>query len=106
MVKSKLKKGDTVAVLTGKDRGKKGKILHVMPQRGTALVERVNLMKNFDRRTRADQPGGIIEREAPIAMDKLALICPRCGRPTRVGMHLADGAKQRVCKRCREVIVG
>lgn len=106
-MKHKLKKGDTVAVLAGKDRGKKGKILRMHPERGTALVERVNLAKHFDRRTRADQPGGIIEREVPIPVAKLALVCPRCAKPTRVGIReTAQGARQRVCKRCQEVIVG
>lgn len=102
---ARLRKGDLVAVLSGKDRGKKGKLLQVWPERQVALVERVNLMKHFERRTRADQPGGIIERETPMALSKLALICPRCGKPTRVGMRLtADGGKQRTCKRCQEVI--
>jgi len=104
---NRIRKGDTVEILSGKDRGKRGKILAVIPQRGTALVERLNLAKHFDRRTRADQPGGIIEREAPIRMDKLALACPRCGKATRVGFKLTHTAgsasvKQRVCNRCHD----
>jgi len=101
---ARLKKGDMVAVRSGKDRGKRGKILKVFPGRQAALVERINLVKHFERRTQANQPGGIIEKESPIAFDKLALVCPRCNRPTRVGSHLTDGAKHRICKRCREVI--
>ncbi len=105
MATLKLKKGDTVTVLSGKDRGKKGKILRVDPNRGVALVERLNLRKHFDRRTRADQPGGIIERESPMALGKLALVCPRCSKPTRVGMRVTEQTKQRVCKQCGEAIV-
>ena len=96
-----------VAVLAGKDRGKRGKILHVMPDHGTALVERLNLAKHFERRTQQNQAGGIIEREAPIRMEKLAAVCPRCDRPVRVGWAVsADGTKQRVCRRCKEVLGG
>ena len=104
---SKLKTGDTGQVLGGKDRGKRGKVLHVYPQQQEALVERLNLAKHFDRRTRADQPGGIIEREVPLAIAKLAVVCPRCSKPTRVGFRVeqgqaAAGAKQRLCRQCHE----
>jgi len=103
----RLKKGDTVAVLGGRDRGKRGKILRVMPERGTALVERLNLVKHFERRTQQNQAGGIIEREAPLALGKLAVVCPRCDRPVRVGFTVApDGTKQRICRRCREALGG
>ena len=102
---TRLKKGDTVCVLTGKDRGKKGKILQIVREGEAALVERINLMKHFERRTRQDQPGGIIEREAPLALAKLALVCPRCSKPTRIGMRISDGgAKQRICRRCQEAL--
>ena len=104
---ARLKKGDTVVALSGKDRGKRGKIVRMFPERRVALVERLNLVKHFERRTQADQPGGIIEREAPMALGKLALVCPRCDRPTRVGFRVnAEVAKQRICRRCREVIGG
>ena len=101
---SRVKKGDLVQVLTGKDRGKQGKILRVLPHREAAIVERINLMKHFERRTRADQPSGILAREVPIAVSKLALVCPRCNKPTRIGMRLSNGSKHRVCKQCQEVI--
>ena len=98
----RLRKGDMVSVLTGKDRGKKGKILQMLRHGEAAIVERVNLMKHFERRTRQDQPGGIIERECALSLAKLALVCPRCSKPTRIGMRVADGgAKQRLCKRCQ-----
>ena len=104
---ARVKKGDLVAVLTGKDRGKRGKVLGMLPAREAALVERLNLVKHFERRTQADRPGGIVEREAPIALAKLALVCPRCDRPSRVGFRLSAGqAKQRVCRRCGEAFGG
>ena len=104
---SRLRKGDTVVVLTGKHRGKKGKILQIVRDGEAAIVERVNLMKHFERRTRQDQPGGIIDREVPLALAKLALACPRCNRPTRIGIRIsAGGAKQRICKRCQEAFGG
>ena len=93
-------------VLTGKDRGKQGKILRMMPRQRAALVERLNLLKNFERRTQANQAGGIVEREAPIVLDKLALVCPRCNRPTRLGVSVNGESRQRVCRRCKEVIGG
>lgn len=103
----KIKKNDTVLIISGKDRGKRGKVFGMLPARGAALVERLNLVKHFERRTQAGRPGGIIEREAPIALAKLALVCPRCDRPSRVGVRLGEGqAKQRVCRRCGEVLGG
>ena len=109
---ARLKKGDMVMVRSGKDRGKRGKILSLLPKRQAALVERVNLAKHFDRRSQENQAGGIIEREAPLALDKLALLCPRCGRPSRVSFRVSDGraagetatSKQRICKRCQEAL--
>ena len=101
---SRLKKGDTVVVLAGKDRGKKGKVLQVWPDRQTALIERINLTTYFDRRTRQDQPSGMIQREAPMPLAKVALVCPRCQQSTRIGMKLGEGTRQRQCKACGEVL--
>lgn len=102
---ARIKKGDTVSVLTGKDRGKSGKVLQVWPGREQALVERINLVKHFERPRQQNQPGGIVEREGSIALAKLALVCPKCRRPSRVGWELsAEGQKQRVCRRCRQAI--
>ena len=103
----RLKKGDLVAILSGKDRGKRGKILSIVSERNAALVERLNLVKHFDRRTAQDKPGGIIEREASISLSKLAPVCTRCDRPSKVSYRVAEGqAKQRVCRRCKEVLGG
>ena len=103
----RIKTGDQVAVLAGKDRGKRGKVLSVMSDRETALVERLNLVKHFERRTSQEQPGGIIEKEAPISLSRLAPVCTRCDRPAKVGFKVAEGkTKQRVCRRCGEVLGG
>lgn len=102
---ARVKKGDAVYVLSGKDRGKTGKVLRVFPERDQALVERINLAKHFERRSQQNPAGGVIERESPMALSKLAPVCPRCGKPTRVGWRLsAQGDKQRICRRCQEVI--
>src|SRR5512138_842151 len=89
--KPHLKKGDTVVVLSGKDRGKQGKVLRVNPIKGTAVVERINFSK---RHTRANPSknvaGGILERESPIQIDKLQVVCPSCGERTRLGHHHSE----------------
>ena len=102
---ARIKKGDTVTVLSGKDRGKTGKILQVWPEQERALVERVNLVKHFERRSQQHPSGGVIEREGALALSKLALWCPKCHKSSRVGWVLsADGTKQRICRRCRDVL--
>jgi len=102
---AKIKKGDTVAVLSGKDKGKSGKVLRVWPEEGQALVERLNLMKNFERRSQQNPAGGVIERESPLPLAKLAIFCPQCHRPSRVGWAVtADGTKQRICRRCKDPV--
>ena len=102
----RIKVGDQVAVLAGKDRGKRGKVLRVFPKDDRALVERLNLAKHFDRPTQTNRAGGIVEREMPLPLSKLAVVCPRCSKPTRVGMRLSTGTagatKQRACKQCQE----
>ena len=101
---ARVKKGDLVAVLSGKDRGKTGKVLRVWPAAGRALVERVNVVKHFERRSQQHPSGGIVEREAPLPLAKLAPVCPRCHKPARVAWTLTGDAKQRICRRCREVL--
>ena len=100
----RIKKGDQVAVLSGKDRGKTGKVLQVWPQEGRALVERINLVKHFERRSQQNQAGGIIEREGAVALAKLAPVCPACHKPARVGSSGDAGKKQRICRRCNGVL--
>ena len=102
---ARLKKGDTVVVLSGKDKGKSGKILKVWPEDERALVERINLVKHFERRSQQNQAGGIVEREATLVLSKLALLCPKCRKPSRIGWKLStDGGKQRICRRCQEIV--
>ncbi len=101
---TRVKKGDTVFVLSGKDRGKTGKVLQVLPERERAVVERVNLLKHFDRRNPQNQAGGIVEREGALALSKLSLFCQKCHKPSRVGFAISGEAKQRICRRCNSVI--
>lgn len=104
-VRIRLRKGDNVKVIAGKDFGKTGKILRVIPQRGRLIVEGVNFVKKHARRTREDRAGGIHEIEASIHVSNLMLICPKCRQTTRVGnTRLADGTKVRTCRKCGEVL--
>lgn len=101
----KIRRDDVVMVMTGKDRGKKGKILQVFPEAGRALVEGINLVKKHVRRTQENPQGGFTSQERPVSVANLRRICPRCNKPVRVGFSLAtDGTKQRVCKSCGEVL--
>ena len=102
MQKVKIKKNDEVLVIQGRDRGVKGKVLKVFPTDGTAIVERINMVKRHTRPNPSKQiQGGILERENPIRLSNLKLVCPECGRPSRVGRkRLEDGSAVRVCKAC------
>jgi large subunit ribosomal protein L24 len=100
----KIKKGDRVIVLSGRDKGKKGEVYQVMPKEGRALVRGVNMVRRHQRQT-PQQEGGIISKEAPIHLSNLAIEDPKDGKPTRVGFAiLADGRKVRVAKRSGEHI--
>ena len=102
---AKIRKGDTVAVLTGRDKGKRGEVLSVNPEEGRALVRGIQMVKRHQKPTGMNQPGGIIEKEAPIQLSNLALIDPKAGKPTRVGFTvLADGKKVRVARPSGEVL--
>lgn len=102
MQKVRIRKNDEVLVVTGKDRGVKGKVLKIFPAKGTAIVERINMVKKHTRANPQKQiQGGILEREAPIGLAKLKVVCPECGKPTRIGKkRLEDGSGARVCRRC------
>ena len=96
-----VKKGDTVVVLTGRDRGKQGKVLRVNATKSTAIVERVNHIKKHTRPNPAkNQQGGILERESPIRIDKLQVICPSCGEAARTGSHRTAEGATRFCRKC------
>ena len=101
----KVRRNDTVVVLAGKDRGKKGKVRLSFPRENRIIVEGVNMIKRHSRARRAMRQAGIIELEAPIHVSKVMLVCNKCGNPTRVGsFFLEDGKKVRICRRCKEVI--
>ena len=105
MLKVKIRRGDTVAVLTGKERGKRGKVLRVMPDASRILVEHVNMIKKHQRPTQKLRQGGIIEREGPIHLSNVMLLDPTSGKPTRIGMRaLSDGKKARVARKSGEII--
>ena len=97
-----VKKNDQVRVLAGKDRGRTGRVLRVFPEKSRAVVENINTIRRHTRpNPQRNIQGGIVEREAPIHLSNLQVVCPECGRPSRVGyQNLADGRKVRICKRC------
>jgi large subunit ribosomal protein L24 len=97
----KLRKGDRVRVLTGKDRGKDGEISRALPKDGKVIVAGVNMAKKHQRPTRATMQGGIIDKDMPMPASAVAVICPGCGEPTRVGHRFDDrGEKVRICRKC------
>jgi len=101
----KIRKNDTVLVIAGRDRGKKGKVRFAYPRDERLLVEGVNMIKKHARATGRARQAGIIEREALIHVSKVMLLCDKCSRPTRIGRRfLEDGKKVRYCKSCGEVI--
>ncbi len=103
-VKMRLKKGDQVVVLTGRDRDKKGEVIEVRPSENRVVVRGVNIVKRHERQT-ARSPGGIVEKEAPIHASNVAIVDPKTGRASRVGFKfLADGRKVRVAKASGEQI--
>jgi large subunit ribosomal protein L24 len=94
-----------VAVIAGKERGKRGKVLRVIRESGRVVIEHLNMIKRHQRPTPKLRQGGIIEREGPLAVSNVLLVCGRCDRPVRMGVKIfADGRKVRVCKRCGEAL--
>ncbi len=104
MAKSKIKQGDTVLVITGRERGKTGKVVRVMEDREVMIVERVNMVKRH-KKPQGNQPGGILEKEAPIHVSNVMIVCPQTNKPTRVGRtRLESGKGVRVSRRSGEAI--
>ncbi|HZG15175.1 MAG TPA: 50S ribosomal protein L24 [Candidatus Bathyarchaeia archaeon] len=100
-----VKKGDTVIVITGKDKGKKGRVLASYPKKDRVLVEGINLVKKHTRPSQSNPQGGIVTQEAPIHVSNVSLIDPKSGKPTRIGYKVLDnGTKVRVAKKSGEVI--
>ena len=103
--KVRLKKGDTVLVLAGKDAGSKGKILKVTPDKGKVVIEGVNRVRKHQRPTRALPQGGILRIEAALDASTVMLECNKCDRPTRIGIKILDnGDRVRCCKKCGEIL--
>lgn len=100
-----IKRNDTVFVISGKDKGKTGKVIRIATEEDTALVQGINFVKKHQRRTQQDQQGGVIQKEMPIHISNLLLSCPKCNKPTRLRVKvLEDSVKLRICSRCSEVI--
>ena len=96
----KLKKGDEVEVLAGKDLGKRGAVMRVVPASGKVIVDRVNIAKKHQKPTKATMQGGIIDKEMPINASNVGLVCDKCRKPTRIGYRFEAGKKIRICRKC------
>ncbi len=103
MNKVHVKTGDTVVILSGKDRGNKGKVLAVSPKEGKVIIEGRNMVTKHVKPRRMGEQGGIVKAEGAMYACKVQIVCPHCGKPTRVGHKLyEDGTKGRICKKCGE----
>ena len=100
-----VKTGDTVKIISGRDRGKQGKVIAVSPKEGKVIVEKCNLVTKHVKPRRMGEQGGIVKAEAAIYASKVQVVCPRCGKQTRVGHKiLSDGKKERICVKCKETL--
>ena len=100
-----VKTGDTVVVLSGSEKGKKGKVIAVSPKEGKVIIEKVNLVSKHVNPRRMGDQGGIVEAEGAMYASKVQIVCPRCGKPTRIAHKiLEDGSKERICKKCGEAL--
>ena len=101
----RIKRNDIVKVLAGKDKGKSGKVLKILPRKNKAIVEGINFFKKHARKTQENPKGGLVQKESPISVSNLAIICTRCNKAARIGYsRLTDGTKSRICKKCNETI--
>ena len=99
---ARIRKNDTVMVITGRDRGKTGKVIHVVPEESRATVERLNMVKRHTKARGPQSPYGIVEKEAAIHLSNLMIMCDKCNAPVRMGKHLLqDGRSVRICRRCK-----
>ena len=101
-----IRRNDNVVVITGKDRGKRGRVLKVLPEKNRLVIEGVNIIKRHTKPNPQRQiKGGLVEREAPLHASNVQVVCPECGKPTRIGNKiLGDGRKVRVCRKCEGVV--
>ena len=100
MIKMNIKKDDVVVVLSGKDNGKQGKVLEVMPKERKVVVEKINMVSRHTKPRRQGDQGGIIQKEAPLYACKVQRVCPKCNKPTRIGHKVEGDKKVRICKKC------
>ncbi len=103
-VKRHVRRDDRVIVLAGKDRGKVGKIIRVVTKKNRVYVEKINMIKRHARPSQANPQGGIIEREGPVQISNVMVVCPGCGEPTRSKRVDLEGRRVRACKKCGEII--
>ncbi|MGQ0810702.1 MAG: 50S ribosomal protein L24 [Nitrospiraceae bacterium] len=104
-VRSRIRKGDTVMVIAGRERGKTGKVLSLNPSKGTILIEKLNVVKRHTKPNQKVKQGGIIEREAPLAISNVMFLCPVTHKPTRLGVRVqADGQRIRFSKKSKELV--
>ncbi len=100
----KIKKGDTVLIISGKDKGKKGKVLEAFPKERKVMVEGVNLRKKHQRPKKSGEKGQIVELPGPISVSNTKLICPKCGKAARTGYKIFKNNKVRICKKCKQEV--
>jgi len=104
-LQTKIKKNDTVKVISGKHKGEQGRVLRLDLERGYIFVEKVNFVKRHIKPSSAHRQGGIVEREGPIHISNVMLLCPKCKAPSRVGRRaVEDGSRMRYCKKCEEIL--
>jgi len=96
----KIRKGDTIYVIAGKDVGKTGEVTRVIPERDRVIVDGVNVAKRHQRATNATMQGGIIDKDMPLHVSNVAIVCTSCGKPSRIGYRFDGGEKVRVCRKC------
>lgn len=100
-----VKTGDTVVVLSGKNKGKKGKVMAVSPKEGKVIVENVNMVSKHMKPRKMGEAGGIVKAEGAMYASKVQIVCPRCKKPTRIGHKInEDGTKNRICRKCGEIL--
>jgi large subunit ribosomal protein L24 len=99
-VNVKIRKGDEVEILAGKDIGRRGAVIRVLPEAGKVIVDRVNIAKKHQKPTRTTMQGGIIDKEMPVNASNVGIVCGKCHKPTRIGYRFEAGKKIRICRKC------